>query len=500
MSSVFLSYAEEDGTLALRVQEDLAGAKLQVWRYERDARIGVDYRQEYRSQIESASFFCLLDSPAARRSPYVREECELARKLEAVNGQPSFVSCLAAKQPDSDVEAASNELFPGQNTIQYLDLADYERGIRRLCRHFGCVYVPRFHLPRDLDLEREVFSAGLQNWQVESLLEMYRRFRALYGDDRRLAAAQLELLVRQCEDLGARPVFSPRIALGVLQGDGGRFSEARETFAELVRLCPGDPRLWAGLGGAQSYLAQPDEALRSFETSLALLQEAGAAADDPHVLEVTHNIGKVLLVLGRLDEAWQRLADLPHAAAGEPYLQALRGQIQLARGQPDSARRLLEEALEAYQSTRDLDASLVTSLADCYRSLREPEREAALLQRGEELLPEDAEIKKRRAELFLRQGLTEHAVSSLRKAIRCDPSSVPMRSELALLLARLGREEEARHAAHQCLRPREESPRERYYRGLALYLLGVEDLARRELEEARQDPVVAGWPPYEDLR
>ena len=64
---------------------------------------------------------------------------------------------------------------------------------------------------------------------------------------------------------------------------------------------------------------------------------------------------------------------------------------------------------------------------------------------------------------------------------------------------RLGRIAEAREEAHRCLTAGEVTPRERYYRGLTLHLLGVHDSAEQELHASRRDPVVRGWPGYAEL-
>ena len=68
MGGVFLSYASEDQSFALKVYNDLTYARLEVWRYQADSQVGVDYVSEYSSQIKQSKVFCLMDSRAARQS------------------------------------------------------------------------------------------------------------------------------------------------------------------------------------------------------------------------------------------------------------------------------------------------------------------------------------------------------------------------------------------------------------------------------------------------
>jgi hypothetical protein len=83
MIDVFISYAEEDNSMAMRIANDLKSAKLEVWRYEINGRKAVDFRDDIKEHIDKAQWFCLIDSAHSRASRYVKDECLYAYTLNS---------------------------------------------------------------------------------------------------------------------------------------------------------------------------------------------------------------------------------------------------------------------------------------------------------------------------------------------------------------------------------------------------------------------------------
>jgi tetratricopeptide (TPR) repeat protein len=495
LNDVFLSYAEEDGATALRVDDDLTRADLKVWRYEKDSRKGSSIPDEVRDWIGHSRFFCLLDSAWARKSAYIREECAFALALIGRSDKLSFLVCLVQpRKAASGHEWWMEEAFEGQNVRSYIDLTDYGRGIKELTRCLEVPYFPRFELPRDHDFENEVHAAGLRYDEISEMVGMYSDFRRFYQEGRRdIAEAQLRVLIHRCERWKVTGVISPRLALGVLQAESGRHRDAYATFGNLVGIQPDDPRAWAGKAGALFHLGDAEGSLEAYRRCQRLLDDEAPR----HRTETAHNVAMTLLSLGRTDEAWSELGTVPE----EPYILAAKGAVRLAQSRPERALSFLEEAYQIYRDSPSLPSSLIIRLADCYKALRMEQRELSLLEEAQRLdsLKDDPEILRRAAFCYLSRDRFELALRRLDSAVALAPDSLVYRVERAQLLYQTGHTEDARREAHRCFSPEDESPRERYYRGLAFHLLGAGEAARTEHLSSLRDPTVRSWPAYADL-
>jgi tetratricopeptide (TPR) repeat protein len=262
--AAFLSYADEDAVIALRIHQALTRSGVLVWGYKENGRVGVDFREEFRDRIRSSRYFCLLDSQFSRLSAWIKEEWAIAHAANAIK-----VICLVESRLECK-EWRHVELFEGQNFTAAIDFKIFEAGIHRLCEHLGIAYTPGFRLPRDQDFANEVFGAGLKDRnRVQELHDLYHEFREQYAD-LGFAEAQLRIIIRKCQRYGATNVVSPTLALGVLLGEAGRHREALKTFQSLVESHPRDPRGWAGVGGAYFHLGM-------YEPSLAALNRADEA-------------------------------------------------------------------------------------------------------------------------------------------------------------------------------------------------------------------------------
>lgn len=116
---------------------------------------------------------------------------------------------------------------------------------------------------------------------------------------------------------------APRVELGNMYFDAGRFQEAARWYEDALKIDPRDPNVSTDLGIAYYYTNQPDRALAQFERSLAI---------DPKHSKTLLNVG-VVRAFGKQDlegaaKAWQRVLDLapdsPEARAARQALEGLR--------------------------------------------------------------------------------------------------------------------------------------------------------------------------------
>jgi len=399
----------------------------------------------------------------------------------------------------------TDELFTKQNQHAYIDLTNYELGIRRLCEHLGVVYFPASLIPRDQDFREEVFSAGLKCNYVKELVEMYTRFRDEYSTRPSIARNWLINLIARLDDLQASIVVSPRIALGVMEAEAGQHKNAAAVFQRFAELQPADPRAWAGLGGARFYLCDYQGALRAYNQCKEMILRTGHSEHIAHLADIAHNTAQVLLTLGQTEQAWQALEYLsPAGVQAEAYGAALRGRIRLQQRYPSQAVGYLEAALAIFDNRchQTPPASLMLDLVDCYRLLHRHTDEEKIMQRSIAMFKDDPEMFRSSAGQSLYDFNVESTIQFLRKAIRLAPESVIYQAELASILYYIGNMEASRRTAKACLELEEnvQTSRDNYYLGLAYYILGKREVADNKLEKARRmDSIIAGWPIYEKL-
>jgi tetratricopeptide (TPR) repeat protein len=114
------------------------------------------------------------------------------------------------------------------------------------------------------------------------------------------------------------------------------------------------------------------------------------------------------------------------------------------------------------------------------------------------MVPSQPELCHRAADCFLRHAKIQEAAAAMQKASESLPESPLFRSQFAALLHQSGKVDEGLTQARECVRSGL-TAQERYYRGLAYYLLGQTESAEFDFAESRKDPVIAEWPQYGEL-
>lgn len=504
MNSVFLSYSNKDNVFVKRVYDDLNRCGIDVWGFEENGRVGINFVQEFSNELHSRRCFCLMDSPNARLSKFVKTECEIAMQRLVRNDSFLLVPCLIyPKKPDQSWWV--KELFTNQNLISYINLTEYESGIRKLCHLLEAVYYPASQIPRDSDFLEELFNSGLDRHDITELSEMYSSFRKEYSKRPHIAKNWLTNLIVRLDDLEATQIVSPRIALGVMEAEAEKHEEAAEIFRRFAQLQPDDPRAWAGLAGAQFYLSDFMGALKSYYRCKKIIVGTTNSEHLSHLAEVSHNIARTFLALGYAQKAWEELDSLSDNDKCEVHIHALLGNILLALGNPKKAIKYLKGALEDYNGNDQTPPiALVTDIAECYRLLDLSSEEAEIIKLGVSMFKADPEMLRWIAGRSLNNFEPYKAITFLKNAIALEENSVIYRAELASLLYFISKKDEAFLEANNCLKLEEKmkviTPRDQYYLGLAYYILGKKEIADNFFHKARiKDNVIVGWPTYNQL-
>lgn len=496
MSGVFLSYASERGGVAERVYNDLRRLRIEVWRYERDGEIGVDFEDEISRIIERSSWFLLIDSSEARASDHVREECRQALGLTHRPVAPLRFLVALGEPVGSWRE---QELFQRQNTLRFVDLTSYDAGIRKLCIELGATYVPEFAMPHDTDFVEELYAAALQPVERDELIAQYRKFRRRYDASRlRDAEDSLRSLLLDCEELDL-VVVAPRLALAVLYGDLLRDDEAIEAFRIATHVAPNDPRGWAGLGSALAMQRRYAEALDAFRSSIKAIDGSKVPAHLQNAPQVLRNAAFVAGLSGLTKEALQLLDRADASSGATAATLALRGQLLLRGGAAPEAEAILRRAIRVGKRESQMTPGLLLDLADCLAALGDTAGEGELVEQALRSFPGDAVAHRRWAVFNARIGQLEIAIDTLRTAIALEPASFQFRAELALVLRMAGRAHDAAALIDWCRQRSPSTPSDRYYQGLAYYLAGDTAMAREARRLAATDPIVSTWDEYRDL-
>jgi cytochrome c-type biogenesis protein CcmH/NrfG len=113
----------------------------------------------------------------------------------------------------------------------------------------------------------------------------------------------------------------PRVDLGNMYFDAGRYPEAADWYQQALKINPRDVNVSTDLGIAYYYMNDPDKALAQFDKSLAI---------DPAHAKTLMNIG-IVRAFGKQDlkgaaEVWQRILDVaPSSEEARAARQALDG-------------------------------------------------------------------------------------------------------------------------------------------------------------------------------
>jgi tetratricopeptide (TPR) repeat protein len=265
------------------------------------------------------------------------------------------------------------------------------------------------------------------------------------------------------------------IELGRVQLRRGNAAGAAESLERARDISP-DPAIFPLLGQAYLLLERREEARRALER---------AVAHDPRDAGSLFNLGRLLRLVGDLEEAGRRL-ESALALGPEPGLrqrvQSNLGMVYLetrrhARAVP------LYEALAREQPER---AEWRLSLATALEGLGEPRRALEEARGAARLKPDLTGAHQLIGSLLRTLGDREGALAACRRALEATPEEPGPLALLASILLDAGDTEKALEVARQLVDKHPSHPQGHYLLGQALLLKGEREAAEREFEAHRQ--------------
>jgi len=220
--------------------------------------------------------------------------------------------------------------------------------------------------------------------------------------------------------------------------------EAAQCLAKAEELEP-DKGMWPYRRGWTLFDHHPEEALAAFERALEMLGDYAPAQEA---------VGRALMRLGRFEEAYAHFARATELDPGSAFAETGLGQIALERGEYEQARVHLEEALA--RDERHTEAHI--ALAQAYLALGRSEDATRHAERSRKLPPTSvrrdllasmnaspAGVRARtRSGLQLEnQGKPDEAAAQYRIVLESDPHYYFVRKRLADILVKQGQKAEA---------------------------------------------------------
>lgn len=126
---------------------------------------------------------------------------------------------------------------------------------------------------------------------------------------------------------------------GNTQLAGGQTAQAMETFKHLAEIAPTSPRPLVDLARAQLMAKQPDNAIKSLRSALAL---------QPGLALVERDIAGIYVATGRYKEALAEARRVQEKHPDQPFGYVLEGEIYIAQKKLDLAERVYTAALRKF--------------------------------------------------------------------------------------------------------------------------------------------------------
>jgi tetratricopeptide (TPR) repeat protein len=208
----------------------------------------------------------------------------------------------------------------------------------------------------------------------------------------------------------------------------GAASEAREAFAQAVKINPRNLEALNGEGRLLLSEGRFTEALARFDTALQY---------DPASVEAIANDAEAKIALERLADAKQQLLDAKQKFPKSIPILLLLGKVEQHLGNKDAAEADLRSALSFVDPTR-LDAVLpFVALSELLSARGRLTDASAVLEDARKKLPASATLDRAFGEVAEAQGQYDAAIAYYRSAIEKDPKDVATHFHLAVALRRV---------------------------------------------------------------
>ncbi|WP_169978340.1 tetratricopeptide repeat protein [Tautonia rosea] len=240
-----------------------------------------------------------------------------------------------------------------------------------------------------------------------------------------------------------------RVELGWLQLLGetalsvGDLTRAIEAFEALNARQPDHPPTLARLAELSEPLRGPAEADRRYQDLERL---------EPENPEWPKQRGRILLGTDRYALSAKTLEASLLLAPNDSEARLWLAEALYLSGDPAASLEQLEICRQDEGGRND---RVEVARAECLRALGRTEEAAEVLDQLLDRSPNDADALRLRAELALERGAIDQAADLLNRAVTESPSDWRIHYQLSIVLARLGRDEEARHHAERMTVERE---------------------------------------------
>lgn len=357
----------------------------------------------------------------------------------------------------------------------------------------------------------DIKSAEEQFYATEKLdsqsPDAYNNLGGLLAEEHRYSGAMRQIL--EALRLNPRSTLAWINLSHVLIAEGDLDGAVQE-LQKAVQQVPGNAALYSSLGHAQLRADRDADSLQSFDRALTLnpqlseahcgkgeaffalgrLREAGAEFEtalkvNPENANAYYQLGKLTFQQGDLENASLQLKEAIRLAPGSAEAHSLLGEVYLYLKQPDAAEQELRTALR-------LQPDMVRALYGLGNLLQRQGK----TQEAEVFLKRFGAIQQRKQDMNLVPGLNAEgnrlrrmgdlngAVASYHRALAIDPSAAEVAYNLALVLAREGKSEEAIQALKLAIQRRPSLTLA--YEALAAALKNSGDpSAKVEMNEAR---------------
>lgn len=469
----------------MRIALALERAGLKTWWYEVHSKPGKVFTKLYDEKVRECTDFIFIDTPSARASKDVQEECRIA--LERLRHESSDFSIHVCLLKDR-IKELNFPVFELINQITYIDFRRidfydggqiYHQAINELCQSLNAEYLLWSHAHRTEDFQKELFEGHVSVSSRDLLLKEFELFTRWNHIDQKVAYEKICSLNQMMQVQGLQDsLLSPQLAKGCLELDLFRVSEALDTFQGAISQFPKDPRIMEGLAHAYFYSREYDlcrsELLKAKKLISSQYQHNPNFQKSLKTIE--YNLLKVLII-SKDHAEYERTRQ----SISPDYLNTIEFQILQALYYAKS--RKGKELFSAYPQ--------IQTLSQTNQQLNTQELNFLLA----ELESSIAAFLLQKRSFFKTLKTTLRVESHLKKAFDLESSNIRYGAELANFYHAMRSYYNEQLILDKVLSLTPVTFTDHYFLGLAHYLSGAHTEANRFLKLSKKN----NWPDYQSL-